>query len=545
MAHRRHDRVVAPEEPGDGPGLGGALHDDERLGHVFQRYVTEPGPVNCRTCDCRYPSGGMARARHRRTRGGDAARRALKALDTTAKVTTALGRPDLARELGLVRERLLDPAFTVLVIGEFKQGKSSLVNALLGAAVCPVDDDVATAVPTVLRWSDAWTAAVYHAPESPDDDLEATCASRCPSTRWRATSPRRPTPRTSSAVRSVELGVPAPLLQGGLVLVDTPGRRRARRRSTPPSRSTPCRWPTPCCSSPTPRRSTASRSSSSSTRRRRLCPHVVGVLTKTRLLPGVAQDPRPRPRPPRATASLDFPILTDQLGAASPRRRAAATAALNQESGFPDARALPARRRRRARASASCSTACTRSPTGWSTRSRRSTGPSWRALQDPEVQARRLAELAEAEARAGGPAADARPGGTSPSPTASPTSTATPPTTSTATSAASTRSPTPPSRPSTPPTPARSTSSGSTGGPPSTSPPTTRSCAGGSPSWSARVEAHFVEDGGDSGDVRRRRRRHRHAARRRRPGRRGAGDRPQAATRSAPAWPRSAAPTAG
>ena len=39
----------------------------------------------------------------------------------------------------------------VLVVGEFKQGKSQLVNALVNAPVCPVDDDIATAVPTVVR----------------------------------------------------------------------------------------------------------------------------------------------------------------------------------------------------------------------------------------------------------------------------------------------------------------------------------------------------------------------------------------------------------
>ena len=38
----------------------------------------------------------------------------------------------------------------VLVVGEFKQGKSLLVNALVGAPVCPVHDDIATSVATVV-----------------------------------------------------------------------------------------------------------------------------------------------------------------------------------------------------------------------------------------------------------------------------------------------------------------------------------------------------------------------------------------------------------
>ncbi len=80
---------------------------------------------------------------------------ALSVVDLGHRASSAYGRPDLAERLALTRRRLSDPAFHVFVVGEFKQGKSSLVNALLDAAVCPVDDDIATAVPTV----DAATAS--------------------------------------------------------------------------------------------------------------------------------------------------------------------------------------------------------------------------------------------------------------------------------------------------------------------------------------------------------------------------------------------------
>ena len=49
--------------------------------------------------------------------------------------------------------RLRRPATVVCVVGEFKQGKSSLVNALLGQAVCPVDDDLATSAITLVRYA--------------------------------------------------------------------------------------------------------------------------------------------------------------------------------------------------------------------------------------------------------------------------------------------------------------------------------------------------------------------------------------------------------
>lgn len=46
------------------------------------------------------------------------------------------------------------PSFNLLVCGEFKRGKSSLINALLNENVCPVDIGVTTAVVSIIRYGD-------------------------------------------------------------------------------------------------------------------------------------------------------------------------------------------------------------------------------------------------------------------------------------------------------------------------------------------------------------------------------------------------------
>ena|GEM_PF-4555199 len=51
------------------------------------------------------------------------------------QAATAYQRDDLQARLELTRRRLTDPSFHTLVVGEFKQGKSSLVDALLGVDV--------------------------------------------------------------------------------------------------------------------------------------------------------------------------------------------------------------------------------------------------------------------------------------------------------------------------------------------------------------------------------------------------------------------------
>jgi hypothetical protein len=92
-------------------------------------------------------------------------------LDRAVALAQACERPDLHRRLLQARARSADPRVRVLVVGEPKQGKSSLVNALVGAPVCPVADDVATVVPTVVRAGEAPRASLVLAtgPRADDD----------------------------------------------------------------------------------------------------------------------------------------------------------------------------------------------------------------------------------------------------------------------------------------------------------------------------------------------------------------------------------------
>ncbi|MFF5287947.1 dynamin family protein [Paractinoplanes globisporus] len=80
--------------------------------------------------------------------GGDV----LDGLADARALAEAAHRGDLVERLDLAAERLRSEEATVAVVGEFKQGKSTLVNALLRTDICPVDADIVTAVPTILRF---------------------------------------------------------------------------------------------------------------------------------------------------------------------------------------------------------------------------------------------------------------------------------------------------------------------------------------------------------------------------------------------------------
>ncbi|MFY1668457.1 GTP-binding protein [Plantactinospora sp. WMMB334] len=93
----------------------------------------------------------------------------LAVLDEVVRVSGTHGRSDLIAWLRQRRTQLLDPRLRVLVVGEPKQGKSQLVNALLNASVCPVGDGISTTIPTVVGHAEAPTAALVWSPPQPLD----------------------------------------------------------------------------------------------------------------------------------------------------------------------------------------------------------------------------------------------------------------------------------------------------------------------------------------------------------------------------------------
>jgi hypothetical protein len=143
-------------------------------------------------------------------------RRATEVVDLALRACEAYDRADLGDRLTAVRATLADPVVHIVVVGEFKQGKSSLVNALVGTKVCPVNDDVATALPTYVRYGKEPSAQVLH------DEVPPRRES-VPVDRLREFVLEKETGGAVEGVTGVEVRLPRQLLSSGLVIVDTPG----------------------------------------------------------------------------------------------------------------------------------------------------------------------------------------------------------------------------------------------------------------------------------------------------------------------------------
>ena len=111
-------------------------------------------------------------------------------------------------------ERIAEGRFYVACVGQFKRGKSTLLNALIGEPILPSGVVPVTAVPTILRFGETLGARV-----------------RLRSGEWTEIAVAEieeyvsevQNPENSKGVAGLEVFVPSPLLAEGMCFVDTPG----------------------------------------------------------------------------------------------------------------------------------------------------------------------------------------------------------------------------------------------------------------------------------------------------------------------------------
>ncbi|MDA8268792.1 MAG: dynamin family protein [Actinomycetota bacterium] len=122
--------------------------------------------------------------------------------------------PEVAAGAQTVAARLREGRFEVAIVGAFNRGKSTLVNALVGAEVLPAGVVPLTAVGTEVR-------AGTGSPQVIGEDGSCRPLSEGETLADVVTEVGNPHNRLGA--RRVVVPVEAPLLAGGLVLIDTPG----------------------------------------------------------------------------------------------------------------------------------------------------------------------------------------------------------------------------------------------------------------------------------------------------------------------------------
>jgi predicted GTPase len=130
------------------------------------------------------------------------------------RLAQELGTEPVAEEARELAARVSEGRFYVACVGQFKRGKSTLLNALVGHEVVPTGFIPVTAVPTVIRFGDEVHARVRMRDGAWRDiamiDLKEYVTEEL-------------NPENTKAVEGAEVFVPSPLLSSGMCFVDTPG----------------------------------------------------------------------------------------------------------------------------------------------------------------------------------------------------------------------------------------------------------------------------------------------------------------------------------
>lgn len=139
---------------------------------------------------------------------------ATEPLHRIAAIGEALGTEEIAVEAADLAQRVAEGRFYVACVGQFKRGKSTLLDALVGEPILPTGIVPVTAVPTVVRFGQRRSARVRRrngdwVPIDPGDLREYVSEER--------------NPENAKEIDGVEVFVPSPLLSTGMCLVDTPG----------------------------------------------------------------------------------------------------------------------------------------------------------------------------------------------------------------------------------------------------------------------------------------------------------------------------------
>lgn len=125
------------------------------------------------------------------------------------------------RQIAILGERLAADRFQVAVLGQFKRGKSTLLNALIGLPLLPTGVVPVTAIPTFLQAGPGFGLRVVDGSGGlrplPMDGLESLREQLA------ALVTENGNPKNVRDIARVEVTAPTALLAEGVVLIDTPG----------------------------------------------------------------------------------------------------------------------------------------------------------------------------------------------------------------------------------------------------------------------------------------------------------------------------------
>src|SRR5271168_1189829 len=137
---------------------------------------------------------------------------ALRTMLTNVDLVTS--NSSLREKLLSLERKLASNQLHLAVLGQMKRGKSSFINAMMGAEILPTGVLPVTAVITEIKYGLVPEAVILYSTGAREQVDPGTLADYITESG---------NPGNKRQVASVELAYPSPFLESGIILIDTPG----------------------------------------------------------------------------------------------------------------------------------------------------------------------------------------------------------------------------------------------------------------------------------------------------------------------------------
>lgn len=141
-------------------------------------------------------------------------RRTADTLDRILPYAQETGNEALNVGLEAIRQKLTDNRFYLVVLGQFKRGKSTFINSLIGDKLLPTSIIPLTSIVTVLRFGERPKIEVLFKNGSRKEIGRNTLADYVT---------EKGNPKNAKQVERVEISYPSEYLKQGVHIIDTPG----------------------------------------------------------------------------------------------------------------------------------------------------------------------------------------------------------------------------------------------------------------------------------------------------------------------------------
>ena len=154
-------------------------------------------------------------------------------IEQQMSLLTALGMENWVATLQSLKTRVSTNLFKVLVIGEFKRGKSTFINALLGQEILPAYSEPCTAIISEIKWGESPRAILHYSDQSEDSNTKVKEVSVEKLDEY-ITIPlfnNKNTFNPHDRYKKIDIIWPLELCRNGIELIDSPGLNENQVRS--------------------------------------------------------------------------------------------------------------------------------------------------------------------------------------------------------------------------------------------------------------------------------------------------------------------------